>query len=279
MTDTTQSTGVLIWWIALSAVAIANIIAWTITARTALRRARESQDPVDRWRRWQVWLSAAFVFGCAFRSFVPRADVQRICLVDSWISTVAVGRSVATIAELAFMAQASLYLYELARGTKSSLALVLARLVVPCIAVAEVCSWYSCFTTNYIGNACEESIWTLSSTMLLVGFVAVWPRSRPRLRRYLAVAFVLVGGYVIFMTTVDVPMYIARWRADELAGRAYFSLADGWYDLTHRWVVTWSWSEWRTEMPWMTLYFSFAVWASISMIRAPRAKADSPLAT
>ena len=28
-------------------------------------------------------LSAAYVFGCAFRSFLPRADVRRICLFDT----------------------------------------------------------------------------------------------------------------------------------------------------------------------------------------------------
>ena len=45
-------------------------------------------------------LCAAYVFGCAFRSFLPRADVQRICLFDTWLSSVVVGRSVATLAEL-----------------------------------------------------------------------------------------------------------------------------------------------------------------------------------
>ena len=44
---------------------------------------------------------AGYVFGCAFRSFLPRADVQRICLFDTWLSSVFVGRTVATVAELA----------------------------------------------------------------------------------------------------------------------------------------------------------------------------------
>ena len=61
-----------------------------------------------RWR--QVWLSAPFVFGCAFRSVFPRADVQRIVVVDSWLSSVAVGRMVAMIAEVSFAAQCALFL-------------------------------------------------------------------------------------------------------------------------------------------------------------------------
>ncbi len=35
-------------------------------------------------------LCAAYVFGCAFRSCLPRADVQRICLFDTWLSSVVV---------------------------------------------------------------------------------------------------------------------------------------------------------------------------------------------
>ena len=48
-------------------------------------------------------LCAAYVFGCAFRSLLPRADVQRICLFDTWLSSVVVGRSVATVAEICFV--------------------------------------------------------------------------------------------------------------------------------------------------------------------------------
>ena len=46
-------------------------------------------------------LSALFVLGCAFRSFLPRAEGQRICLYDSWWSSAILSRSVATVAELA----------------------------------------------------------------------------------------------------------------------------------------------------------------------------------
>jgi hypothetical protein len=50
-------------------------------------------------------LSAVYVFGCAFRSLLPRADVERICLFNTWLSSVLVGRSVATVAELCFAIQ------------------------------------------------------------------------------------------------------------------------------------------------------------------------------
>ena len=46
-----------------------------------------------------------FASGCAFRSFLPGSECQRICLSDSALSSVLVTRSVATLAELSLVAQ------------------------------------------------------------------------------------------------------------------------------------------------------------------------------
>jgi hypothetical protein len=269
-----SSAGVLVWWSALSAIAVLNIVLWSLSA-SALARSRGSRSPEDQaWRRRQLLLSAGFVFGCAFRSFLPRADVQRICLYDSFLSCVFIGRSVATIAELCFMTQMALHLRRLADQTSAPAARFLSRLIVPIIAVAETCSWYAVLTTNYIGNACEESLWTVSGALLLIGCATLWPRCDAKRRKLLLVPFIAAPCYLAFMTTVDVPMYLSRWRADQASGRAYLSPAQGLWDLTHRWVLTRQWSDWRTEIPWMTLYFSVAVWISIALATPSRATND-----
>ncbi len=51
-------------------------------------------------------------------------------------------------------------------------------------------------------------------------------------------------------------MYLYRWQADEVQGREYLSLSQGLEDAWSRRVVTFAWEDWRTEIPWMTLYFS-----------------------
>ena len=66
---------------------------------------------------FMLFLCAAYVFGCAFRSFLPRADVQRICLFDTWLSSVVVGRTVATVAEVCFVAQWAIILHQLGTMT------------------------------------------------------------------------------------------------------------------------------------------------------------------
>ena len=258
-----------IWWITLSAASVVNMAVWAWMA-VALTRTKAATDPeVYATRRRQLLLAGLFLLGCAFRSIVPRADVQRIGFIDSWVSSVMLGRSVATIAELCLAAQWALLLREMARGAHAGVVVAIARLVLPLIAVAEVCSWFAVLTTNYLGNACEESIWALVSALLVVGLSMSWSQHEGRARQYLSVAIFFNVAYFAFMCLVDVPMYLARWRADEAGGRAYLSLADGWRDAAYRWVTTRSWQDWREEIPWMSLYFTVGVWVSIALSRAP----------
>jgi hypothetical protein len=67
----------------------------------------------------------------------------------------------------------------------------------------------------------------------------------------------------VFMSTVDVPMYVERWHAELANGRQILGLFAGMHDLASRWVVTHSVAQWKDEIPWMSLYFSVAVWTSL----------------
>jgi hypothetical protein len=65
-----------------------------------------------------------------------------------------------------------------------------------------------------------------------------------------------------------VPMYWSRWLADRAAGRRYLSIAQGVADVCRRQVVSHRWEDWKSEMLWMSLYFSLGVWSSISLVYA-----------
>src|SRR5215468_4647704 len=114
------------WWAMLTLVSGVNIALWFL-----LYRELHTQ-PVGSMQL-MLLLCAAYVFGCAFRSVLPRADVQRICLFDTWLSSVLVGRSVATVAEVCFVAQWAIILQQLANVTQSDWARNTANLVVPLI--------------------------------------------------------------------------------------------------------------------------------------------------
>lgn len=263
------SEGVLVWWSALCAVSLFNVCAWRFSAAALARRKAVADPAVYTFQRRQLLLSAVYVFGCAFRSILPRADVQRIGLFDSWASSVLVGRSVATIAELCFVAQWALVLHKMACDAECRRGVVIAWLLVPLIVIAELCSWSAVLTTSYLGNAVEESIWALTALLGIVALLALWSRCAVAHRPFLATAILLGVAYVTFMCTVDVPMYVSRWLADEANGREYLSLGQGLSDVWSRCIVTLDWEEWYTEIPWMSFYFSVGVWCSIALVHAP----------
>jgi hypothetical protein len=139
-----------------------------------------------------------------------------------------------------------------------------ARAAVVLIAVAECCSWYAVITTDYTGNALEESLWALTCALVGVALALLAMKAAGMLGRVAAAGAGAALLYVTFMVTHDVPMYLERHREDILHPRTFFSLSAGVNDLLTRWVVTRDFADWRAEMPWMTLYFTVAVWLSIA---------------
>jgi hypothetical protein len=262
--------GVASWWALLCAVGALNIVAWSLSAAVLKRRQGGMSSECYSACRMQLLLSAGYVFGCAFRSAVPVFDVPRIVLFDTWFSSVIVGRSVATCAELCFVGQWAVMLRGTARVTGSVVADIVSRVVVPLIVIAEACSWYSVLTTSNLGHVIEESIWGFSAVLLIVSMIGIWRRCPATWRPAISAGCVACVAYVAYMFLVDVPMYWSRWVADEASGRAYMSIAQGLLDVSGRRVVSHQWDDWRSEVTWMSLYFSVAVWISISLIHAAR---------
>jgi len=257
------SNPVAIWWGGLLAVSAVNVavllgLCWRFRDRLFAKRTVIIAEPL-------LLLAAAYVLGCAFRSVLPRADVQRICLFDTPLSSVMVGRSVATVAELAFAAQWAIVLYALGKVAHSDTAKTVAKAVVPLIGLAEICSWYAVITTDFLGNVLENSLWTLTFLLIGVALSRLVIRFHGAVRFAIAAAAVGIAGYVAFMAAVDVPMYFGRWQADLATGKVHLGLIAGLHDLATRWVVTRDIADWRDEIAWMTLYFSSAVWASLTL--------------
>jgi hypothetical protein len=257
------SNPVAIWWTFLVTVSTANIAA-------LLRLYFRYRDVSGRSVKAMtieplLLLCTAYVIGCAFRSVLPRADVQRICLFDTWLSSVMVGRSVATVAELCFVIQWAIVLRALGRLTGCDTVKNISRIIVPLIAVAECCSWYAVITTNYLGNILENSLWTVTFTLVAVALTRLVPRFRGSVQLIVAAAAFGSVGYVVFMGTVDVPMYFVRWQADLADSKPLLGLIGGLHDLATRWVVTHDIAQWRQEIAWLSLYFSMAVWTSLAL--------------
>jgi hypothetical protein len=250
------------WWALLTLVSGVNIAAWCVLFYAFRSQPAASLDSIAGI---ELLLCAAYVFGCAFRSFLPRADVQRICLFDTWLSSVLVGRSVATVAEICFAAQWVIVLQRLGAATGAGTTLNAAWILLPLIVIAECLSWYAVLTRNYLCNAIENSLWAVGFAAVGVGLARLLAEFDGLPREILVVAIVGTAAYIVFLMTVDVPMYVARWRSGVYDGVKRLRPREGLRDVRTRWVVTHDLAEWKDEILWMSLYFSAGVWASLAL--------------
>jgi hypothetical protein len=266
--DGPRSRAVVLWHIVLRAIAVLNVALWLLCAVAVTHPRGAISAASDTAFHLQLLLSAGYVFGCAFRSVLPVYDVGRLVLVDSRLSSVLVGRSVATIAELCFATQWALILHGVAVLTGSSFAQAVSLVIVPLIVLAEVCSWYAVLTTAQHGHVVENSIWGVSAALVVVSLLVIGPHRVGQLYPPLLVWCIAGAVYVAFIFVYDVPMYWSRWLADRAAGRRHLKVAHGLVDVGRRWTVSYRWEDWKNEVAWMSLYFSAGVWISLWLVYA-----------
>src|SRR5579864_6347519 len=200
----TKSNPLALWWALLTLASIANIALWFLLYRELHNQTLVGSSGIEL----MLLLCAAYVFGCAFRSFLPRADVQRICLFDHWLSSVVVGRSVATVAEICFAAQWAIILHQLGTMTGADTTLNAAWVIVPLILIAECFSWYAVLTTHYLGNAIENSIWAVAFFIIGIGLCRLLPEFHGPFGAALVIGIIGIAGYLVFLVMIDVPMYL-----------------------------------------------------------------------
>jgi len=198
--------GALIWWRSLCIAALVNAAAWGLAAWGF------APDPgVEPARRALLWLSAVYTAGCAFRSVLPMLDVQRYCLHRTAVSRIFVGRSVATVAELAFVAQWALLMHE-AGAARAAFA------VVALIVVAEAHSWLAVLTRNDFFHAMENALWAVAAALAAAFLASRWSHQDQAGRQVVVAAIGCAALYIVFMSAYVVPLYVRRWHAGGTGG-------------------------------------------------------------
>jgi hypothetical protein len=257
------------WWYALlRANAVLSLALWALSALAVARGHAALEHESGAACQRQLLLSAVYVLACAFRSWFPVYDIPRIVIVNSRLSSVIVGRSVATVGELCFAAQWATLLHGLGQWSHSPFVQGAALAIVPLIVLAEAYSWRAVLTTAQRGHVIENSIWGASAALAVVSMLVIGPHRIADL--YPPMIACCVGGaaYAAFIFWWDVPMYWSRWLADQASGRRYLSLGQGLVDVCRRRVVSRRWEDWKGEALWMSLYFTFGVWSSILIVYA-----------
>jgi hypothetical protein len=136
-------------------------------------------------------------------------------------------------------------------------------------------------TTNYLANAIENSIWAVAFFLVGIAVCRLLPEFEGIVRLGLIVAIIGIAGYLAFLITIDVPMYLSRWQESIAVGQETLHPMQGLRDACTRWVVTHDLAHWKDEIAWMSLYFTAAVWASLALClvscledRLPRYRAE-----
>ena len=273
------------WWLLLSTIAIINIGIWmfsylkltshddTSSSDVSHQTSHNNRNEAHPYQRYHLFLSGIYVFVCAYRSFLPRIDLERYCLFDTRLSSIFLGRLSATIAEVSFSAQIALYLYHVGEVYGHPLTQWLALGLIPLIVIAQCFCWCGVVTLNHLYHAIEESIWAISSLFIGMAMAALAIYQPHSCLRVGVAGTICCLLFFLFMVIVDVPMYVRRWKLGKQnmmqskeKKRIYMNMVEGSFDSIERRVVTKSWKVWKEETVWLTLYFSTAVWLSLLLI-------------
>ena len=142
------------------------------------------------------------------------------------------------------------------------------RSIVPFIVLVQLCCWYAVISLNHLGHAIEETLWSVLAFLVALSLGLNLGPMPGASRTLSGLGMVACAGAAFLMLAVDVPMYLARWRHGRSSGLRYLSLMEGLRDALQRRRVAHRWSEWRPEVPWMSLYFSVGVWLSLCLVFA-----------
>mmetsp|Transcript_16885 Transcript_16885/g.30273 ORF Transcript_16885/g.30273 Transcript_16885/m.30273 type:complete len:281 (-) Transcript_16885:1148-1990(-) len=252
-----------VWWKLLCGIATTNILLWIWTY------ANTHQDQLSGYRKFHLILSGIYTFVCAYRSVLPRIDLERYCLFDTQFSSVVLGRSAATVAEISFAIQIALLIHEWSVDYDHPVAKTFSFFIPPMLTLAQCFCWMGVVTKNHVFHAIEESLWAIAFTGILAVTAVFAYEGYDQIYRLALVGAVMSTVYVAFMVTVDVPMYLGRWRREKIKKVQYTSPIDGFWDAWSRRHVTDDWQVWKSEVAWLTGYFSLAVWTSIAINHFP----------
>jgi hypothetical protein len=256
-----METSILLWIGSLWTIAVGNI--WLLFQMVQRRR----------WQLDESLLCASiYTLVCAFRSFLPRIDAERMCFFDLRLSYPFVGRSLATIAEICFAYQISRFWHDrmnemmmMERKKKQEqntlLAWIVRDLAFYACVFAQVWCWGAVLTRNQYFHAVEESHWCFAASILTIA--TIWLSGGwHRLQLDLKIACLASTAYAVFMLWIDIPLYLRKHQ--EIQTRVpIIPVSQGLFDSFSCSIVSQRYEDWRDEMAWLTGYFSLAVWTSL----------------
>jgi hypothetical protein len=150
-------TEVLLWWISMSTIGLMNILSFMgITGKKAILNL------VDFFRR-------TLRLGLRLSLFYSPLWHRSNCHDRQFFSSIFVGRTIATVAELGFIAQWAIVLHLVGEAVRDKKILFVSKIIFPMIFIAEIFSWYAS-VSNYKYH--QIYFWRISlGTSLLLNLI------------------------------------------------------------------------------------------------------------
>lgn len=253
----------LSWWAAMCALAALNVGLWLAVWRFG---------PVgDVHGGLQLALSGVYVGVCAYRSVLPRVDLERLVVVDTHLSSIFLGRAAATVAEICFALQLGLVVHQLGLHAGMPGVQAAAWAIPVFMVVAQAFCWHSVLTLNHITQAVESLLWAAGFSWMAALLVVIALGSSGWVQSLALFGIFCSTAFVAYVAGVDAPMYWRRYRHGRARGQVYMRLDHGARDAWERRVRSGSWAAWKADALWLTPYFSVGVWISMALVWVPDA--------
>jgi len=246
---------VYVWWVGLSLMSVVNIGVYGVLVVLP-----------GRMLTFYGACGGAFVFGCAFRSFFPRVDLERKVVFQCFPSAIFLGRTAATVAEISFAFLYERLLNEVAVKTGAGWWLLYLISWLPfLLSFAQLWCWAAVLTLRNKYHAVEEALWAIGGAIGVATFVVAVQANEDCGLSFGTRCFGLIATvvYTAFMVSDDVPMYWKREKEDRKLNRRTLEWWNGIGDALTRRVPIQRVDEWKDEFVWMGAYFSAAVWLAI----------------
>lgn len=252
---------VLAWWRVLCALSVLNVCLWLAVWHFG---------PVEGVQGGlQLALSGVYVLVCAYRSVLPRVDLERLVIVDTRLSSILLGRSAATVGEICFALQLGLLVHQLGAHAGMPWVQKAAWAIPVFMVVAQFFCWHSVLTLNHITQAVESILWALGFSWMAALLAVVALGSTGWVSGLATFGILGSIAFVAYVVGVDAPMYWRRYRQGHARGQTYLRLDQGARDAWQRREPSGSWAAWKADALWLTPYFSFGVWVSLAIACVP----------
>ena len=187
----------------------------------------------DSYGTWMKALAVPWVLECAWRSVFPSLYLQRFAFWDVWMNSIVVDRCWACVGELAWTYQVALALRHVDKQVTGGKWWIQASgwLAFVVYILAECTSYYNVATTNEFWAAIEVLLDGAAFFVMAPAAIYLWckiPGSSIASAKGFCLILSLVSTiYPCYNVFVDAPMYMARYKADQAAGKHYFSFLEG----------------------------------------------------